>query len=83
MFDARSETLTGSMVASVHLSSANSYGLQHLMRVLMQRRYWIIGSIVICVVGRYFDDDEEAELCAYGDDRVEQERFRFFGFRTR
>ncbi len=23
---------------------------QHLMRVLMQRRYWIIGSIVMCVL---------------------------------
>ncbi len=38
------------MVTSAHHSSANSYGLHHLMRVLTQRRYWIIGSIVMCVL---------------------------------
>jgi succinoglycan biosynthesis transport protein ExoP len=38
------------MVTSAHHNSNNSYGLQHIMRVLMQRRYWIIGSIVMCVL---------------------------------
>jgi len=39
---------TNPNVASVHHQSANTYALQNLVRVLMKRRGWIIGSIVIC-----------------------------------
>ena len=50
VFDAKKRDTMGSMVASAHHSSANSYGLRHLTRVLTQRRYWIIGSILVCLL---------------------------------